>query len=252
MNNWLDRHPDRWHHYHDWAGHVHNHWNHHHDWFRPGWWNNHPHWHGGWNYWGHRPWNYWWTVPAWGSVTNWFGGWGWSQPVYYDYGTGGNVVYEGDTVYVNGQDVGTPADMAMSAADLATVPAPTTEEEADKTDWMALGTFAVSTNRSDTDPTRVLQLAVNKEGIISGTLYNTQTDKALAVQGKVDKETQRGAFRIGDNEKVVCETGIYNLTQKEAPMLVHYGTEKTEQFLLVRLDAPADDEGESAAEGRSF
>ena len=32
------------------------------------------------------------------------------------------------------------------------------------------------------------------------------------------------------------ETGIYNLTKDEAPMLVHFGKDKTEQWLLVRMD----------------
>ncbi len=41
------------------------------------------------------------------------------------------------------------------------------------------------------------------------------------------------------------ETGIYNLTQDETPLLVHFGKDRTEQWLLVRLnqddtDAPQD------------
>ena len=101
--------------------------------------------------------------------------------------------------------------------------------------------FAVSTSEKETDPSRVMQLAVDRQGIISGTLYNTSTDQTQAIQGQVDKETQRVAFRIGDNENVVAETGLYNLTQSEAQLLVHYGTERTETFLLVRLDAPPED-----------
>jgi hypothetical protein len=38
---------------------------------------------------------------------------------------------------------------------------------------LPLGTFAVSSGVQDVDPTRVIQLAVNKQGVISGTLYNT-------------------------------------------------------------------------------
>jgi hypothetical protein len=72
-------------------------------------------------------------------------------------------------------------------------------------------------------------------------MYNSSTDQTQAIQGQVDKETQRVAFRIGDNENVVAETGLYNLTQSEAQLLVHYGTERTETFLLVRLDPPPDD-----------
>jgi hypothetical protein len=111
---------------------------------------------------------------------------------------------------------------------------------------MPLGTFAVSTSEKETDPSRVMQLAVDRQGIISGTMFNTSTDQTQAIQGQVDKETQRVAFRIGDNENIVAETGLYNLTQSEAQLLVHYGAERTETFLLVRLDAPPEDGAASA------
>jgi hypothetical protein len=103
---------------------------------------------------------------------------------------------------------------------------------------MPLGTFAISTNQKDVDPNRYLQLAVNKEGVISGTLFNKQTDEAQTVQGQVDKETQRVAIRIGDSDQIVLETGLYNLTQDEVPVLVHIGTDRVENYLLVRLPAP--------------
>jgi hypothetical protein len=52
----------------------------------------------------------------------------------------------------------------------------------------------------------------------------------------VDKKTQRAAWTIGDNKDNVMKTGIYNLTRDETPMLVHFGKDKTEQWLLVRMD----------------
>jgi len=246
--NWINNHPDRHDYWHGWGNSVRDHWGHdywRHGWFNNTWWAGHAYAHGGWHYhypWINRPWTYWWTCPTWAGVTGWFGGWGWSQPCYYDYGAGGNVVYENNVVYVDGQQIGSTADFAMSAAELATVAPPANEEQVKKSDWLALGTFAVSTSKHETDPSRVLQLAVNKEGIISGTLYNTETDQAQAVQGQVDKQTQRVAFRVGDNQNIVVETGIYNLTQDEAPALVHFGTDRVEQILLVRLDQPQDTE----------
>lgn len=172
----------------------------------------------------------------------------WAEPVYYDYGQGGNVVYTDNSVYINGDQVATTTEFAQSAADLATVEAPATEEEAEQAEWMPLGTFAISAGEKDVDPTRVVQLAVDRQGIISGTLYNTQTDKTQSVQGRVDKDTQRVALRIGESEDLVAETGIYNLTQNEAPLLVHFGTEKTENWLLVRLEDPAPEDSDSPAQ----
>jgi hypothetical protein len=109
---------------------------------------------------------------------------------------------------------------------------------------MPLGTFAVAADEKDVDPSRVIQLALSKEGIISGTLYDTQTDKAYTVQGQVDKETQRVAFRIGESPNVIAETGLYNLTQDESPVLVHFNTKKTETYLLVRLPEPKEESKE--------
>jgi hypothetical protein len=40
------------------------------------------------------------------------------------------------------------------------------------------------------------------------------------------------------NRRVVYEAGLYNLTQPQAPALVHYGRERTAQVLLIRLDDP--------------
>lgn len=221
--------------------------------FRGSWWYGHPHRWCGWHY-GYgfnvRPWRFWWTVPTYVTCVNWFN-WSappqaWAQPVYYDYGQGGNVVYNDNSVTINGDQIATSAEFAESAADLATVAPPASEEEAMKAEWLALGTFTVSAGEKDVDPTRIVQLAVNKEGIVSGTLYNTETDETQSVQGRVDKETQRVAIRVGENENLVLETGLYNLTQNEAPALVHFGPEKTENWLLVRLEDPAPEGADDA------
>jgi len=251
MANWKENHPDRVQHWQDRAATIHDHWRDYdrRGWFNETWWRSHPHPFAPWHYhyaWKRYPWVYWWTRPTWVNVSLWFAPWGWTQPYFYDYGAGGNVVYNDNTVYVNGEEVGSAEDFAKSAAELATVPPPASEEEVEKTEWMPLGTFAVSTDEQDTNPSRVLQLAVSKEGIISGTLYNSTTDQALSVQGQVDKKTQRVAFRIGDNDDMVVETGLYDLLQDQAPILVHFGTDRVEQYLLVRLQQP--EEGQPGAE----
>ena len=43
------------------------------------------------------------------------------------------------------------------------------------------------------------------------------------------------------------ETGISNLTQDQTEALVHFGKEKSQQWLMVRLEQPKDTE--SAKEG---
>jgi hypothetical protein len=250
---WWDRPADRIGYWNGWADGVRSNWGNYHqhgNWFGGGWWSRHYCPMGGWHYhyWNHNyGWNYWWTVPAWGALTNWFT-WSapqtvWQQPVYYDYGTGGNVTYQDNSVFVGGEPVATADEFAQSAMDLATVQPPASEEQAAVAEWMPLGTFAVSMDEKDTQPSLTMQLAVSKDGIISGTLYNITTDQAQAVQGQVDKQTQRVAFRIGESQDVVAETGLYNLTQNEAPVLVHFGTERVENYLLVRLEQPESDDG---------
>ena len=61
------------------------------------------------------------------------------------------------------------------------------------------------------------------------------TNKTQVVQGSVDKTTQRVAFTVGSNTKNIVETGLYNLTKDEAPALIHFGQDRTEQWQLTRL-----------------
>lgn len=255
MHNYWNNHPNRMNYWNGWGNGVRNNWRYYHqhnNWFGQSWWNRYSPAYGGWHYhhWlPYYPYNYWWTVPTWSRVTTWFS-WNlaanaaWQQPIYYDYGQGGNVYTQNNMVYIGGQEVSTPAEFAESAAVLATVEPPKDEAQAAAAEWMPLGTFAMSTGERDTEPTRVVQLAISKDGILSGTLYNYQTEQSAAIQGKVDQATQRVAFRIGERDNLIAETGLYNLTQDEVPVLVHFGTEKTEKFLFIRLKNEEQNQGQ--------
>lgn len=231
----------------DWGNGIRNNWgnnrqdflnNFHNDFNNPGWRNDYPGInHGFWNC--NRNYAYgWWTWASVAGLTGWWAGSGWSEPLYYDYGTGGNVYYEGDTVYVNGQDAGTSAAYAAQAEQLADSGAtqlaqPAKENEAEQ--WLPLGVFAMSSSKDQTSPTFVMQLAVNKQGLLSGTMFNTVTKKSKPIQGAVDSKTQRACWYAGDNKDTVAETGIYNLTKDETSVLVHFGSGRTEEYMLVRL-----------------
>jgi hypothetical protein len=151
--------------------------------------------------------------------------------VYYDYGS--NVVYEGETVYVDGNSVGTTEQYAQQAIVIADTgkQAPATKEE----EWLSLGVFAmVQGERKDSND--LFQLAVNKAGTIRGNFYNVLTDLALPVYGSVDKSTQRAAWTVGDNKEPIYEAGFANLTKPETTMMVHFGKGRSQQWTLVRVE----------------
>lgn len=198
------------------------------NWFNNNWWDhNHIH------YPYYPNFNYW-SFAAWPALTGWVD-YGWSQPVYYNYGD--NVYYQDDQVYYGDQPVASAEEYAQQAAAIvANVPA--TEPAAD--DWMPLGVFAITSDGkpADAEPTMYLQLAVSKQGLINGTLQNTATDSVQPIEGMVDKETQRAAWTVKDKTTPIMETGLGNLTQDTTPALVHFGDGTTQQWLLVRLDKP--------------
>lgn len=211
--------------------------------FTPDWWHGHPYigpWWGSHYAWNHYPWRYWWTIPVWTSVCEWFTPWNWTQPYYYNYGPDGNIVYQDNRVYIQGTEVGTAEEFAQSAAELAAVDTEEMDEKG-KEEWLPLGVFAVLGDPSEEDAQFAIQLATNKDGLVSGTFFNRKTDKTYPVQGKIDPQTQRVAFIIQGADDDVFDTGFYNLMQQQTEVLVHLGKEKTKTCYFVRLETPQEE-----------
>jgi hypothetical protein len=173
-----------------------------------------------------------WNAATWDSLGLWMAYYP-AEPVYYDYGT--NVVYQNGDVYIGDQSAGTADQYYAQAAQLAS--AGVAADAASDDQWLPLGVFAL-TKSEEPSGNLTLQLAVDKQGILRGNYTDSSTGTTQLVQGSVDKQTQRAAFTIGDQTQDVVETGIYNLTRDEAPVLIHFGKERTEQWLLVRLKNP--------------
>jgi len=155
--------------------------------------------------------------------------------VYYYYGQ--NVYYEGGDVYY-GDEVYCSAEEYAQQADAIVQSAP--EVDPAKADWMPLGVFALTADGQDSGPppTTFMQLSVSKEGVIVGTLHNEATGSTAELDGMVDKKTQRAAWTRKDQSRPLIETGIHNLTQDTAPVLIHFADGQTQQALLVRLPDP--------------
>jgi hypothetical protein len=173
-----------------------------------------------------------WTGASWNSLSSLWGPSYISQPVYYDYGN--TIVYEGDTVYNGTEVVGSAEEYYTEASTIASAGEMKVAEDEQ---WTSLGVWAM-VKGDQTESTNIIQLAVNKKGVIRGNHYNATTEATQPLQGSVDQKTQRAAWTIGDNSNVVSETGIANLTQEETEMLIHYGADRTEQWTLVRLEEP--------------
>jgi hypothetical protein len=194
---------------------------------------------------------FWWNAATAASLTNWLGWGAVAQPIYYNYGD--NVAYTGGTVYYDAQPIASGTAYAESALQLAqagvqALTALAAQKSANAQnanappaggpEWLPLGVFALCQD-DKSDPTMLMQLAATKDGLIGGTLKNVATDQMSNVAGKIDKESQRAAWSTTDGDQnIVMEAGVFNLTQPQAPVLVHWGIEKTQTWLLVRLDPP--------------
>ncbi len=190
--------------------------------------------------WANRGGFYGWRAPTYAAVGGFLGAsFANAQPVYYGYGDGGNVYYEDNTVYVDGQPAGTPEEYAQQAYDYVAAAPPA--DQVNSEDWLPLGVFAF-TREDVADSQAMIELAVDKQGVLAGTYYNDETGVSRPLKGTVDSKSQRAVVGFADDDKseVALETGIYNLTKDEAPGLLHRGTEESQPVLLVRLPAPED------------
>ncbi len=172
-----------------------------------------------------------WAVPTWTTVYNYCSYP--AQPIYYDYGT--TVVYQGDTVYVNGVQSANAEEYAQQATEIANTGKET--EVPKEEEWQPLGVFAMVEGDAKTSYD-IFQLAIDKNGIIRGNYYNALSDTTQPLYGSVDKKNQRAAWTVGDKKFPVYEAGIANLTKDETTMLVHFDEDRSQQFLLVRLEQP--------------
>jgi hypothetical protein len=190
-------------------------------------WSDHP----GWAAWRiTRPYRW----ATWGAITGWVG-FGWSQASPYAYGE--NVYYQDDSVYYGGQPVAS-AEQYTQQAEQIVESAP--EVAPDKAEWMPLGVFALTQDgqASGPDPSLFLQLAISREGVMSGTFRNMATEQTQTIEGMVDKKSQRAAWTAAGKSRPIMETGIANLTEDAAPALVHFADGSTQQWLMVRLEEP--------------
>jgi hypothetical protein len=172
-----------------------------------------------------------WVAPAWPAVAVYCGIT--AAPVVYDYGS--TVVIENNNVYINGEPTATAEEYAAQATSFAD--AGRQAKPAENEEWQPLGVFGLVQGEEKV-ANHIFQLAVNKAGVIRGNYYDALSDSTQPVYGSVDRKSQRAAWSIGEKQDIVYEAGLNNLTQDQTTVLVHFGKERTEQMVLVRLEEP--------------
>lgn len=180
-----------------------------------------------------------WRPAAWATLASW-GAWNWSMPYYYDDGGYAYPIATDESTY----DYSSPPDASTYTSPSDTTPpvqtqpllsGQTTAPAAG--DWLPLGVFAIASDANTAAQTnRFIQLALNRDGEIAGVLYNSLTDAAKDLTGTVNNSTQMAYWSLANQPGApVASTGIYNLTQDETPVNVHFSDGSDQVWILVRL-----------------
>lgn len=169
----------------------------------------------------------WWRPAAWATLATW-GAWNWSTPYYYDYQGQAYPVAVDESI--NSYSYTTPT---TSYQPTQSIPTPATENES----WLPLGVFAIASDANEIAQTdRFIQLAINRSGDIAGVLYNSATDTAQDLTGLVDSKSQQAYWSLADRiDSPIATTGIYNLTEGQTPINVHFTDGSEQTWTLVRL-----------------
>jgi hypothetical protein len=192
-----------------------------------------------------RPW-FWWQWADAPGLTSWLP-FNWGQPYYWDYGPNGYIYYNNNQVYQNGQPYMAADQYYQQLYSLAHSAPQISPDDAAKIEWKPPGAFAI-TQEGKADGNRMMQLAISKQGVLSGTYYNQQTNATHPLQGMVDQKSQRAAwaFADGTDDQTVMETSIYNLTEPQSTMMTHFGPGQASISQLVRLEQPDSPQSQNA------
>lgn len=165
-----------------------------------------------------------WAVASFARAANWLG-WVAVAPVAYEYST----VYEtASTAPSDPVQVETAGDL-VHQGDL--------DPSVDSGEWLPLGVFALlPAERNHAD--HLVQLAINKDGAVSGSYYDVLSDTKQPLYGSIDPQTQRVAWTVGSGDGVIFETSLSSLTEEQSGVLLHFGNGQTQKWTLYRQAGP--------------
>ena len=101
-------------------------------------------------------------------------------------------------------------------------------------DWYPLGVFSLLTGPFD-GGTRIVQLAIDRQGTIRGTYYDIITNTAHNVSGGIKRKSQRVYWSLNSNQAITFRAPLDQLTQPQGVVTVSLpGGEQ--QWQLIRLE----------------
>ncbi len=164
----------------------------------------------------------WWRGAPWDRVDGWLG-WGISTyPIYYEVG--------GYPVEINNYDQQNYINTNVYQAYPSSAPAAEGE-------WLPLGVFALGADATQASYSNIfMQLAINQQGEIAGTYYNSATDQYYPIEGVVDQQSQEAYWKVSEGTFAPeMTTGIYNLTQDVVNVQLTFPEGTVQDWTMVRI-----------------
>lgn len=162
-----------------------------------------------------------WQVATAAAVVGWLG---WQVQPYYN----PTIVYEPipvETVIVEDQ----ASDVAVNQTTATTV-----SDAADE--WLTLGAYTLRTGSGDPG-TRILQLAVDREGHVRGNYFDMITNAAHNVYGLIDEHTQQVRWTLESNRQLTFVATLDQLTRSLGVVHVQLPGGERQQWQLVRMES---------------
>ncbi len=139
--------------------------------------------------------------------------------------------YSSTTIYFDGEPVYT--DESEAVAGQYDVDASPADVELPAGDWLPLGVYSLVT-APDQDPMQLVQLAVDRNGVVRGVYYDAVTNTSHNVVGSIDRDTQNAQWTLESNPDLAFQTGIDQLTQPTGVVEVTLPS-GVQEWQLVRL-----------------
>ena len=92
---------------------------------------------------------------------------------------------------------------------------------AEDAQWMSLGVFEIMP-AGQSEASRVVQLAVDREGVVRGTLCDRISDEVGDLHGAIDKQSLLVTWTIGEHGDVVFEIPLAELSKPQGSLTIHF------------------------------